>query len=430
MLLGNCISGVALAVNTLTTSFVEQTDEIDLLLALGATPLEASLRLVRESIRVGATPMLNSMAVIGLVSIPGMMTGQILAGSPVVEAARYQMLICYLIALTAFGTIICEVWIVQRVAFDRSTQMLREGYFWRQKRSVYARILQRIVACVLCENRHEEDASRHGSVEAGSYLERASFVQSQITETEYGATDDDTKSSFIKLITLATSQFKTEASKKIPLLEIRSLSRTLKAGGGIMKEDDALFSGISHTIEPGTIVAVRGPSGAGKSQLLRVIARLVPSTEGELLLEGRTFPVATEWRQQVRYVSQTKVDIPGTPRELIAQIPRFKFWKRQQQTTPDTIYASVLNFVNQFGMDSTCLNQEWKTLSGGESQRVHLAIALASNPKVLLMDESTSALDIQSKLSVEQTVVRLAEDSGMGVLWITHDEDQIERLRG
>lgn len=75
MLLGNCINAVALSMNAIITSLVEQSQEIELFLSFGASPEEASARQMREAVRVGAMPMLNSMAVIGLISIPGMMTG-------------------------------------------------------------------------------------------------------------------------------------------------------------------------------------------------------------------------------------------------------------------------------------------------------------------------------------------------------------------
>lgn len=72
-------------------------------------------------------PMLNSMAVIGLISIPGMMTGQILVGVPAMEAERYQMIIIYLVGTCCFGTILAEVFVVRIIAFDKNTQMLRNG---------------------------------------------------------------------------------------------------------------------------------------------------------------------------------------------------------------------------------------------------------------------------------------------------------------
>jgi putative ABC transport system permease protein len=124
MILGTCINGISLSLNNLVTSLVENQSEIDLLLAFGANSAEASSRVVREAVRTGTMPMLNGMAVIGIVSIPGMMTGQILGGSPVMEAARYQMLIMYWIAISSFGCILTITFLVLRAAFDSSTDML------------------------------------------------------------------------------------------------------------------------------------------------------------------------------------------------------------------------------------------------------------------------------------------------------------------
>lgn len=85
--------------------------------------------------------------------------------------------------------------------------------------------------------------------------------------------------------------------------------------------------------------------------------------------------------------------------------------------------------MRDYGLDATNLDKQWGALSGGESQRIHAAIAIASRPRVILMDESTSALDLASKCKVEQSVLRLASEAGVGVLWISHDAEQIDRLR-
>ena len=71
MLLGNCINGISLCLNSMLVSMVDSAREIELLLAFGASPYEASARLLRESIRTGTMPQLNSMAIIGVISIPG-----------------------------------------------------------------------------------------------------------------------------------------------------------------------------------------------------------------------------------------------------------------------------------------------------------------------------------------------------------------------
>lgn len=105
MVLGNTLNGISLALDRFLESLVNQRDQIETGLALGATRWEATHDQVREAIRVGLIPTLNSMMVMGLVSLPGMMTGQILAGANPIDAVRYQIVIVFMIAAgAALGT--------------------------------------------------------------------------------------------------------------------------------------------------------------------------------------------------------------------------------------------------------------------------------------------------------------------------------------
>lgn len=98
MILGNSLNGISLGLDRFLNGCVEQRAMIETRLALGATPNEAVQPLVRDAVRTGMIPIINAMAIVGIVSLPGMMTGQILAGSPPMEAAKYQLLIMFLIA--------------------------------------------------------------------------------------------------------------------------------------------------------------------------------------------------------------------------------------------------------------------------------------------------------------------------------------------
>lgn len=119
MLLGNTMNGVSISVNHLTQTMRSQRAAIETRLALGQTPSEAIAEIRRESIRTGLIPITNSMAAAGLVSLPGMMTGQILAGNLPADAARYQILIMFLIAGgTGFGTL-AAVWMSTHRLFDQ-----------------------------------------------------------------------------------------------------------------------------------------------------------------------------------------------------------------------------------------------------------------------------------------------------------------------
>ena len=123
MILGNTMTGIAIGLDRLTQTVWEQRMLIEARLMLGQTWTQAIGDIRRESIRSGLIPILNSMAVAGIVSLPGMMTGQILAGSPPMEAVKYQILIMFLIAGgTGIGTI-SAVWMGSRRMFDERQRL-------------------------------------------------------------------------------------------------------------------------------------------------------------------------------------------------------------------------------------------------------------------------------------------------------------------
>ena len=105
MVLGNTLNGISLGLSTYTDSLVRGRREIESSLSLGASRWEAALPATRHALRTGMTPIINSMMIVGLVSLPGMMTGQLLAGTSPLQAIRYQIVIMFLIASgTALGT--------------------------------------------------------------------------------------------------------------------------------------------------------------------------------------------------------------------------------------------------------------------------------------------------------------------------------------
>ncbi len=118
MLLGNTMNGIAVGLDRLTSSAWDQRTLIEGRLIQGEPWSQAIETLRRESIRGGLIPIINSMAAAGLVSLPGMMTGQILGGNPPMEAVKYQILIMFLIAGgTGLGTV-AAVWLGSRRLFD------------------------------------------------------------------------------------------------------------------------------------------------------------------------------------------------------------------------------------------------------------------------------------------------------------------------
>jgi putative ABC transport system permease protein len=107
MILGNTMTGIALGMDTLTQNAWKQRAVIENRLALGEPASAAIAELKRDSVRTAMTPIINALAVCGVVSLPGMMTGQILSGSDPLAAVRYQMMIMYLIGAGAgFGSLL------------------------------------------------------------------------------------------------------------------------------------------------------------------------------------------------------------------------------------------------------------------------------------------------------------------------------------
>ena len=124
MLLGNTMNGVALAMNTFTNFAWSKRAQIEQRLAMGQQASEAIEDIWRDSVKTGLIPMINSMAAAGLVSLPGMMTGQILAGNTAGDAVKYQILIMFMISAgTGFGVML-SLWLTKRKMFD-SRQRLR-----------------------------------------------------------------------------------------------------------------------------------------------------------------------------------------------------------------------------------------------------------------------------------------------------------------
>jgi putative ABC transport system permease protein len=123
MLLGNTMNGIGLALDRLTEGLWQQRDVVEARLMLGETALAASGPIRREAVRSGLMPIINAMAAAGVVSLPGMMTGQILAGVPPVEAVKYQILILFLIAAgSGFGTL-AAVSLATRRLFDHRQRL-------------------------------------------------------------------------------------------------------------------------------------------------------------------------------------------------------------------------------------------------------------------------------------------------------------------
>ena len=128
MVLGNSLSGISLALDRFMNGCVEKRAEIETRLTLGASAAEAILPISRDAIRTGMMPMINSMNIVGIVSLPGMMTGQLLAGADPKDAVLYQIIVMYMIVAAATLGGIIAVTLARRRVFTKDMALRGELY--------------------------------------------------------------------------------------------------------------------------------------------------------------------------------------------------------------------------------------------------------------------------------------------------------------
>jgi iron complex transport system ATP-binding protein len=179
------------------------------------------------------------------------------------------------------------------------------------------------------------------------------------------------------------------------------------------------LDGVTMHVPAGTIYAVLGPNGSGKSTLMRAMLGIVNIQGGEALLDGKAIG---SWdrrglAQVVGAVSQSEtISFPMTVREMVAMGRYPHLGPLEGEDDEDR--AAIRNAVAQ--CDVTDLEtRDVTTLSAGERQRVRIARALAQEPKVLVLDEPTSSLDIKHEMAILELLKRSVE-SGITVLLITH----------
>ncbi len=172
------------------------------------------------------------------------------------------------------------------------------------------------------------------------------------------------------------------------------------------------LSDITLAVEEGEFVSLLGPSGCGKTTLLSIISSLLKPTEGTVLLENK--PVTTT-RNQIGYMLQQDYLFPWkTIEENI-----FIGLKLSKQLN-DKTKSATLSLLNQIGLTGV-EKQLPRQLSGGMRQRVALVRTLATEPKLLMLDEPFSALDYQTKLKLEDLVSQILDEFGKTAILVTHD---------
>ncbi len=198
------------------------------------------------------------------------------------------------------------------------------------------------------------------------------------------------------------------------IVEFQNVSRVYTSGDHELRALDH----VNMTLEEGKFVVILGPSGAGKSTLLNLLGGLDSPTEGKILVEGKDIASLTgnqlaEYRAEtVGFVFQFYNLVPTlTVHENVALV---------KEIAPHALSATKM--LEEVGLTDHLKNFPAE-LSGGEQQRVSIARALAKNPKILLCDEPTGALDSETGVLVLKLLLRMAREYGKTIVIVTHNQN-------
>lgn len=181
--------------------------------------------------------------------------------------------------------------------------------------------------------------------------------------------------------------------------------------------DQFILRDISFQVESGDFISIVGASGSGKSTLLKLCSNLSSPTLGSIVFQGKNFLdyEAVSLRKEIGYCFQTPYLFGNTVMD------NFEFPYSIRKLKPDL--RRINSMLSMFEMSEHYLTREVKTLSGGEKQRIALIRSLLFMPKILLLDEITSALDVENTLIVEKAMTDLNAE-GVTILWVTHNPEQ------
>ncbi|MFJ7899822.1 ABC transporter ATP-binding protein [Streptomyces sp. NPDC096198] len=182
---------------------------------------------------------------------------------------------------------------------------------------------------------------------------------------------------------------------------------------------------LSLEIPDRSITVLVGPSGCGKTTTLRMINRMVEPTEGTISLDGVDIgqqPVTTLRRSMGYVIQNAGLFQHRTIVDNIATVPRLLGWKK------DRARDRARELMERVGLDASLAKRYPYQLSGGQQQRVGVARALAADPPVLLMDEPFSAVDPIVRKGLQEELLRIQEELGKTIVFVTHDIDEAIRL--
>lgn len=194
------------------------------------------------------------------------------------------------------------------------------------------------------------------------------------------------------------------------LLSLRGITKSF---GG-----HRVLDGLSLEISQGQFVALLGPSGCGKTTLLRVIAGFTPPDAGAVRIDGLDITDQPPYRRPLNTVFQNYALFPH-----LSVLHNVAYGPRRQGASADEAHARAQETLALVGLSEFAARMPAQ-LSGGQQQRVALARALVNRPRLLLLDEPLSALDLKLRRQMQQELKGLQERLGIAFVFVTHDQEE------
>lgn len=210
------------------------------------------------------------------------------------------------------------------------------------------------------------------------------------------------------------------------MLEIRNMKRDYHIPGGFMKKSKTVHAvkGVSFKLETGKTLAIVGESGCGKSTLARMLTFIDEPTSGELFIDGekmdtRPGHLTPEMRQKVQIVFQNPYGSLN-PRQKIGDVLGESLLINTNMSAAER-REKATDMLVRVGLGPEHYNRYPHMFSGGQRQRIAIARALMLNPKLLVLDEPVSALDLSVQAQVLNLLADLQDEFGLTYVFISHD---------
>ena len=183
-------------------------------------------------------------------------------------------------------------------------------------------------------------------------------------------------------------------------------------------DDETILKKVSFEIEQGKFYTLLGPSGCGKTTILRIIAGFTDATEGEMYFEGKRLNDVPANKRQVNTVFQDYALFPHM--NVFDNVAFGLKIKKMNKVDIEKKVKDALRMVQLPGYE----NREISEMSGGQRQRVAIARAIVNEPKVLLLDEPLSALDLKLRTDMQYELRELQQRLGITFIFVTHDQEE------